>query len=68
MGGNKGRRAYTRDGLADFKSGVLLSWFSRWLIVPKKLREISFLGVHPDPLGSLGGFIPAKFYGDDIVL
>lgn len=30
---------------------VLLSWFSRWLIVLKKLCEISFLGVHPDPLG-----------------
>lgn len=47
---------------------VLLSWFSRWLIVPKKLCEISFLGVRPDPLGSLGGFTLAKFYGDDIVL
>lgn len=52
---------------------VLLSWFSRWLIVPKKLCEISFLGVHPTPwawlsMGSFGGFTPAKFYGDGIVL
>lgn len=65
------RRAYTRNGLADFKSGVA-QLFQQVASSPQNSSGRSQFLVSPWvwlSAGGLGGFTPsAKFCGDDIVL